>query len=59
VIGINVAIIEMSQNVGFAIPSTQFKMIQENLCSRPTHEKVLHAPILGVEYSNGSSKSKL
>jgi S1-C subfamily serine protease len=55
VIGINVAIIEMSQNVGFAIPSTHFKMIEENLYNRPEHEKVLHAPILGIEWSNGSS----
>lgn len=54
VIGINVAIIEQSQNIGFAIPCRLFKMIFEELRSRPADQRILHKPILGIDYCNSS-----
>lgn len=56
VIGINVAIAQQSQNVGFSIPVYQLKMIFENLKNRPPNKKVLHKPILGAEFSNTSDQ---
>lgn len=54
VIGINVAIVEQSQNVGFAIPVHNLKQIFHDLKSRPNDQKVLHKPVLGVDFCNSS-----
>eukprot|EP00011_Vannellida_sp_DIVA3-517-6-12_P013571 CAMPEP_0114627482 /NCGR_PEP_ID=MMETSP0168-20121206/12322_1 /TAXON_ID=95228 ORGANISM="Vannella sp., Strain DIVA3 517/6/12" /NCGR_SAMPLE_ID=MMETSP0168 /ASSEMBLY_ACC=CAM_ASM_000044 /LENGTH=577 /DNA_ID=CAMNT_0001838823 /DNA_START=20 /DNA_END=1750 /DNA_ORIENTATION=+ len=54
VIGINVAIVEQSQNVGFAIPVHNLKQIFHDLKSRPRDQKVLHKPVLGVDFCNSS-----
>lgn len=54
VIGINVAIAQMSQNVGFSIPVFQLEMIFENMKNRPPDKRVVHKPILGADFSNGT-----
>lgn len=64
VIGINVAIVEKSQNVGFAIPV--FHLVQvlkfqrnfttklyDTLRNRPKQKRVVHKPILGCDFSHG------
>eukprot|EP01094_Clydonella_sp_ATCC50884_P006442 TRINITY_DN1560_c0_g1_i1.p1 TRINITY_DN1560_c0_g1~~TRINITY_DN1560_c0_g1_i1.p1 ORF type:complete len:623 (+),score=215.17 TRINITY_DN1560_c0_g1_i1:207-2075(+) len=54
VVGVNVAIVEMSQNVGFAIPIGHLKLILKELCSRPSDKKLLQKPMLGVDFCNSS-----
>ena len=47
VIGINVAIIEGAQNVGFSIPSFHLQQLFDALATRPPTAKVLFKPELG------------
>jgi S1-C subfamily serine protease len=54
VIGVNVAIIENSQNIGFAIPSFQLGLLFDSLASRPADAKVLFKPVLGCAIINTS-----
>lgn len=54
VIGINVAIVQQSQNVGFAIPSHHLSMLFESLKNRTEDARVVHKPLLGADFSNSS-----
>lgn len=54
VIGVNVAIAQSAQNVGFAIPIFQLTMIFETLKNRPKDKRVVHKPILGADFSNST-----
>lgn len=54
VVGINVAIIEQSQNVGFAIPVHHLLGIFDFLRTRPENNRILHKPILGADLCNAS-----
>lgn len=54
VVGVNVAIIENSQNIGFAIPSFQLGLLFDSLASRPADAKVLFKPVLGCAIINTS-----
>lgn len=54
VIGINVAIVEQSQNVGFAIPVFYLQQLFSSMTSRPSGKRVIHKPILGGEFCNSS-----
>jgi len=52
VIGVNVAIVEQSQNVGFAIPSFHLTQLFDTMKNRPKDKRVVHKPILGADWSN-------
>lgn len=54
VIGINVAIVQQSNNVGFAIPVHHLTMLFESMKNRPKDSRVIHKPILGADFSNTS-----
>jgi serine protease Do len=54
VIGINVAIVERSQNVGFAIPAFNLQQLFPSLSTRPKDKRVVHKPLLGADFSNSS-----
>eukprot|EP01102_Stenamoeba_stenopodia_P013232 TRINITY_DN4266_c0_g1_i2.p1 TRINITY_DN4266_c0_g1~~TRINITY_DN4266_c0_g1_i2.p1 ORF type:complete len:669 (-),score=173.24 TRINITY_DN4266_c0_g1_i2:127-2133(-) len=54
VIGINVSIVQQSQNIGFAIPSFYLQQLFPALTSRPPNKRVVRKPTLGAEFSNSS-----
>eukprot|EP01108_Squamamoeba_japonica_P005269 TRINITY_DN4139_c0_g1_i2.p1 TRINITY_DN4139_c0_g1~~TRINITY_DN4139_c0_g1_i2.p1 ORF type:complete len:606 (+),score=193.59 TRINITY_DN4139_c0_g1_i2:43-1818(+) len=54
VIGINVAIIEGAQNVGFSIPSFHLQQLFDALATRPPTAKVLFKPELGCSIHHTS-----
>ncbi len=52
VIGINVAIAEQSQNIGFAIPVFHLTQLYDTMRVRPKNKRVVHKPMLGADFSN-------
>lgn len=56
VIGINVAIAQESNNVGFAIPVFYLQQLYDSLTTRPVGKRVVHKPILGGEFNNSSDE---
>ena len=55
VIGVNVAIVERAQNVGFAIPAFHLEQLFDALSERPKDSKVLFKPTLGFSFTQASS----
>jgi S1-C subfamily serine protease len=54
VIGVNVAIVENSQNIGFAIPSYHLSSLFDSLALRPKDARILFKPTLGCAVVNSS-----
>lgn len=56
VIGVNAAIIQNAQNVGYIIPINEVKLFLEQLDTLPETKgpKLLHKPFLGVLYNNAN-----